>query len=174
MGDRELSLERTDKELSRPGDKDFVESFYDLDLLTLAVRATGFTMMEEMERLQLIMRDPDAKIALAGLRHFRALMKEVAISSGRLATAKEKVVESHDGQTTVREVESGLQLSQRLTHRGGGSYPVTQRLPAADDPDGEGGTPDLGTGASNSGNATDRTESMWPAGGTDLGAAESS
>ena len=141
-------------------DQDLVEAFYGLDELSLAVHATGFTLMEEMNRLQKIIRDPDPRISIQGLRHFRSLMREIGTVSGRLAVAREKRIETDGREVTIREVESGVQLQKRLAHRDTDrKFPISERRP---------------TDASDSRDAEDVAGVDGAASGPDAGSAEPS
>jgi hypothetical protein len=150
-------LDRPENELVAR-EPDLVEAFYDLDLFQLAVAAQGWTLVEEMSLLQKIMRDPDPRVSIQGLRHFRTMMKEIATVSGRLAVAREKRIESDGREITVKEVESGVQLQKRLAHRAEDRrFPVSQRLP---------------TDVCDSGAPEDHSDSMRPTGGPDAGPPE--
>lgn len=119
-----------DTEIVGAPPEDLIDGFYNLDTLSSAVGAIGFNVFEEIRLLNRIIRDPDPRISIQGLRHFRALMKEIGTVSGRLATARERRIETNDGEVTVREVESGAALQRRLTPRTTqGNFPIAERLP---------------------------------------------
>ena len=109
---------------------DLIDAFYNVDRLQTAVTAIGFDMFEELRLLQRIIRDPDPRISIQGLRHFRSLMKEIGTVSGSIVTARERRIETDDGEVTVREVESGATLQRRLApSTRQGRFPIAERLP---------------------------------------------
>ena len=140
--------------------EDLITGFYNLDTLQTAIGAIGFDVFEELRRIQRVIRDPDPRVSIQGLKHFRSLIKEIGTVAGRIGTARERRIETNDGEVTVREVESGAALQQRLAPRKTeGKFPITQRLP---------------TDRSDSTDAKDESSGDRPASGTDSGSDEPS
>jgi len=113
---------------------DLIEGFFGLTIAQLAIAKTGFDIYEEMERLTEIMRDPDPRVSLAGLRHFRKVVKEVGEAAGRLVTTKHSIAHvEKDGTRVTQEIESAAQLTERLERRPDHSFPVREQFPQGND-----------------------------------------
>ena len=77
--------------------EDVITSFYGLDGTAAAIKASDFDVMEELTTVIQLTRDPDPKVALQALRHFRSLMKEIVSANGMIGTVTqtEKLPESN-------------------------------------------------------------------------------
>tara|TARA_R100000458_G_scaffold44567_1_gene42647 strand:+ start:1442 stop:1942 length:501 start_codon:yes stop_codon:yes gene_type:complete len=66
--------------------EEVITSFYGLNGAAAAIKASDFDVMEEITTVIQLTRDPDPKVALPALRHFRILMKEIVSANGMIGT----------------------------------------------------------------------------------------
>ena len=66
--------------------EEVITSFYGLNGAAAAIKASDFDVMEEITTVIQLTRDPDPKVALPALRHFRILMKELVAANGMIGT----------------------------------------------------------------------------------------
>lgn len=103
------------KEIVRKSD---ITSFYGLDGVNIALKASQFDVMEEMNTIIQLVRDPDPKIALPALKHFRSVMKEIASTNGIIGNVEQTIsYNDQDKNASVRQsVTSKKLLSNMKEH----------------------------------------------------------
>jgi hypothetical protein len=72
-----------------PAADDAVVGFYTMDGPASGILASKFDAREEMEITLRHARDPDPKISLAGLRHFRTILKDITTANGVVGSMSE-------------------------------------------------------------------------------------
>ena len=98
------------KEIVRKSD---ITSFYGMDGVNLALKASQFDVMEEMNTIIQLIRDPDPKVSLPALKHFRSVMKEVATTNGVIGNVEQTI--SYNDQHKNASVRQSV-TSQKLLH----------------------------------------------------------
>ena len=93
---------------------DAVVGFFSMDGAAAGINASMFDVKEEVETTIQHIRDADAKISLAGLRHFRTIMKDVAQANGLVGKVSEVHSATNPDGTPVRRVLSTQTLLHRL------------------------------------------------------------
>jgi hypothetical protein len=93
---------------------DAVVGFFSMDGAAAGIQASMFDVKEEVETTIQHIRDADAKISLAGLRHFRTIMKDVAQANGLVGKVSEVHNATNPDGTPVRRVLSTQTLLHRL------------------------------------------------------------
>ena len=89
-------------EIVVPAD-DAIVGFYSMDGAGSGILSSKFDAREEMEITLRHARDPDPKISLAGLRHFRTILKDVTTANGVVGSMSEvRESTSEDGSRSVR------------------------------------------------------------------------
>jgi hypothetical protein len=93
--------------------EEVITSFYGLDGTAAAIRASNFDIMEEITTVIQLTRDPDPKVALASLRHFRILMKDIVNANGMIGTVKQ--TETYPDSNVSRTMSSSSLLTNLRT-----------------------------------------------------------
>ena len=86
MKKKNLMKNPTQGKIQKTTSEDVITSFYGLDGAAAAIKASDFDVMEEITSVIQLTRDPDPKVALPALRHFRILMKELVAANGMIGT----------------------------------------------------------------------------------------
>ena len=71
--------------------KSDLASFYWLEGVNVALKASSFDVMEEVQTIIQLIRDPDPKVALPALKHFRVMMKEIASTNGVIGNVEQSI-----------------------------------------------------------------------------------
>lgn len=108
-----IQKNQTQGEIKKIEAEDLIASFYGLDPIGTALRASDFDLMEEVQTLIQHVRDPDPKVSLPALRHFRALLKEIATANGMIGQVHQTQM-SQDAEGTVRRTMSTSALLSNL------------------------------------------------------------
>lgn len=96
-----------------PRGVDTLADFYDLEAFGTATKASRFDVDEEVQATIKHIRDPDPKVSLAGLRHFRTVMKDLLRTNGLIGTATQiHTSQNADGSTVQRAVETQTLLTR--------------------------------------------------------------
>ena len=104
-------------EIVKPEPPDAVLGFFSVEGPSAGIQASAFDVREEMELTIRHARDPDPKISLAGLRHFRTILKDVANANGLVGSIQEVRENKSEDGTTVKQVVSTNALLSRLQER---------------------------------------------------------
>lgn len=104
-------------EIVKPEPQDAVLGFFSTEGANSGIQASAFDAREEMEITLRHARDPDPKISLAGLRHFRTILKDVANANGLVGSIQEVRENKSEDGTTVKQVVSTNALLSRLQER---------------------------------------------------------
>ena len=100
------------KEIVRKSD---ITSFYGMDGFNLSLKASQFDVMEEMNTIIQLIRDPDPKVSLPALKHFRAVMKEVATSNGLIGNVEQSIsYNDKDKNASVRQSVTSQKLLNNM------------------------------------------------------------
>jgi hypothetical protein len=83
---KNLTKNPTQGTIQRSTAEEIITSFYGLNGAAAAIKASDFDIMEEVTTVIQLTRDPDPKVALPALRHFRILMKELVSANGMIGT----------------------------------------------------------------------------------------
>jgi hypothetical protein len=83
-------------------EKDEIASFYGLDSFAIAIRASSFDVLEEMQIIIDLCRDPDPRISLPALKHFRSIMKDVATLNGIVGNVQQSITYNREGPEVVK------------------------------------------------------------------------
>ena len=86
MNKKDLMKNPTQGMIQKATAEEVITSFYGLSGAAAAIRASDFDVMEEITTVIQLTRDPDPKVALPALRHFRILMKELVAANGMIGT----------------------------------------------------------------------------------------
>jgi hypothetical protein len=86
---KKLMKNPTQGKIQRVTSEEVITSFYGLDGAAAAIKASDFDIMEEVTAVIQHTRDPDPKVSLPALRHFRILMKELVAANGMIGTVKQ-------------------------------------------------------------------------------------
>ncbi len=86
---KNLTKNPTLGKIQKVSSEEVVTSFYGLDGAASAIKASNFDIMEEITMVIQHTRDPDPKVSLPALRHFRSLLKELVLSNGMIGTVKQ-------------------------------------------------------------------------------------
>lgn len=97
-----------------PAADDAVVGFYTMDGPASGILASKFDAREEMEITLRHARDPDPKISLAGLRHFRAILKDITTANGVVGSMSEVRETTGEDGSKVRQVVSTNKLIDRI------------------------------------------------------------
>jgi len=100
-------------EIKKAEPTDAVFGFFSMEGAASGINASRFDIKEELETTVEHIRDSDAKISLAGLRHFRTIMKDVAQANGMVG----KVSEVHEGVGQDGQPVRRVLSTQTLLHR---------------------------------------------------------
>ena len=104
-------------EIIKPQPEDAVLGFFSTEGANSGIQASAFDAREEMEITLRHARDPDPKISLAGLRHFRTILKDIANANGLVGSIQEVRENKSEDGTTVKQVVSTNALLSRLQER---------------------------------------------------------
>lgn len=100
------------KEIVKKSD---ITSFYGMDGFNLSLKASQFDVMEEMNTIIQLIRDPDPKVSLPALKHFRAVMKEVATSNGLIGNVEQSIsYNDKDKNASVRQSVTSQKLLNNM------------------------------------------------------------
>ena len=83
---KNLMTNSTQGTIEKATAEEVITSFYGLNGAAAAIKASDFDVMEEITTVIQLTRDPDPKVALPALRHFRILMKEIVSANGMIGT----------------------------------------------------------------------------------------
>jgi hypothetical protein len=83
---KNLMTNSTQGTIQKATAEEVITSFYGLNGAAAAIKASDFDVMEEITTVIQLTRDPDPKVALPALRHFRILMKEIVSANGMIGT----------------------------------------------------------------------------------------
>ena len=83
---KNLTTNSTQGTIQKATAEEVITSFYGLNGAAAAIKASDFDVMEEITTVIQLTRDPDPKVALPALRHFRILMKEIVSANGMIGT----------------------------------------------------------------------------------------
>ena len=83
---KDLMKNPTQGSIQKSTAEEVITSFYGLNGAAAAIKASDFDVMEEITTVIQLTRDPDPKVALPALRHFRILMKELVAANGMIGT----------------------------------------------------------------------------------------
>jgi hypothetical protein len=100
-------------EVVRPVDE-VVAGFFSLDGASMGIAASKFDVREEIETTLRHARDPDPKISLAGLKHFRAILKDITSANGLVGKMSEVRETTGEDGSKVRQVVSTNKLISRI------------------------------------------------------------
>ena len=103
-------------QLARVEAENTIASFYGLDAAGLALKASSFDVMEEVQTLIQHVRDPDPKVSLPALRHFRALLREITTANGMIGQVQQTQL-TEDGDGSVRRTMSTSTLLTNLRNQ---------------------------------------------------------
>lgn len=139
-------LKKTQGTLVETRPEDAVLGFYAPTGAALALEKQQFDIAEEFERIIGHARDPDPKVSLAALRHFRTVLKDVAVSGGLAGTARQSLTVTGDGNE-VREVVATRTIMGRLSGQKetDGEYGAFEHFAPAATPGRDRGPDDLPT-----------------------------
>ncbi len=110
--DEKLLARKTGGEVVQVTPADAVMGFYDVSGMECAIQASEFDSREEMETIIRHIRDGDARVSLQALRHFRTVLKDVLVTSGRIGLARQEVVEEQEGRKMRRSVATQTLLTR--------------------------------------------------------------
>ena len=86
-----------------------------MDGFNLSLKASQFDVMEEMNTIIQLIRDPDPKVSLPALKHFRAVMKEVATSNGLIGNVEQSIsYNDKDKNASVRQSVTSQKLLNNM------------------------------------------------------------
>jgi len=97
-----------------PAADDAVVGFYTMDGPASGILASKFDAREEMEITLRHARDPDPKISLAGLKHFRSILKDITTANGVVGSMSEVRETTGEDGSKVRQVVSTNKLIDRI------------------------------------------------------------
>ena len=100
----------------RVSSEEVITSFYGLDGAAAAIKASNFDIMEEITMVIQHTRDPDPKVSLPALRHFRGLMKELVLSNGMIGTVRQ--TETLEDTNISRTMSSSTLLTNLRSQNG--------------------------------------------------------
>tara|TARA_R100000655_G_scaffold74730_2_gene113619 strand:- start:355 stop:741 length:387 start_codon:yes stop_codon:yes gene_type:complete len=100
------------KEIVKKSD---ITSFYGMDGFNLSLKASQFDVMEEMNTIIQLIRDPDPKVSLPALKHFRSVMKEVATTNGLIGNVEQSIsYNDQDRNANVRQSVTSQKLLNNM------------------------------------------------------------
>ena len=92
-------------------------SFFNPSKVGTAIRATGWDVSEEMERLVDLARNSSGKTSIDAMKRIREIVREVAELNGMITTATATVVEADGNGKTITQSATKLVSSiQRSPH----------------------------------------------------------
>ena len=97
-----------------PPADDAIVGFFSMDGAAQGLLSSRFAAREEMEITLRHARDPDPKISLAGLRHLRSILKDVATANGIVGSMSEVRETTGEDGSKVRQVVSTNKLISRI------------------------------------------------------------
>ena len=101
-------------QITKPDPDDAIVGFFTMEAPAQGLLASKFDAREEMEITLRHARDPDPKISLAGLRHLRAILKDVATANGVVGSMSEVRETTGEDGSKVRQVVSTNKLISRI------------------------------------------------------------
>jgi hypothetical protein len=113
-----------------------IRSYFGLDGVGLALRASGWEVREEVERLVEFSRDSDPKVAMAAMKQLRGVVRETAEINGIIRSQNAEITHVEGNQTvrisattklvqSLQETKSHVQIPESLPF-------AAQYLPARD------------------------------------------
>lgn len=123
------------KQLPADGDE-VIRSYFGLDGVALALKASRWEVGEEVERLVEFSRDPDPKVAMAAMKQLRGVVRETAEINGIIQNRNAEIMHVEGNQTvrisstskivqSLQESQSHVQIPEQLPF-------AAQFLPARD------------------------------------------
>jgi len=100
--------------IQKPNPDDAIVGFFSMEGAAQGILASRFDAREEMEITVRHARDPDPKISLAGLRHLRSILKDVATANGIVGSMSEVRESTGEDGSKVRQVVSTNKLISRI------------------------------------------------------------
>jgi len=116
MNKKNIEKKLNNAQLRRVEAENAIASFYGLDAAGLALKASSFDVMEEVQTLIQHVRDPDPKVSLPALRHFRSLLREIATANGMIGQVQQTQL-TEDGDGSVRRTMSTSTLLTNLRNQ---------------------------------------------------------
>ncbi len=101
-------------EIQTPPADDAIVGFFCMEGASQGLLSSKFDAREEMEITLRHARDPDPKISLAGLRHLRSILKDVATANGIVGSMSEVRETTGEDGSKVRQVVSTNKLISRI------------------------------------------------------------
>jgi hypothetical protein len=101
-------------QIKKPEPDEAIVGFFTMDGAAQGLLASRFDAREEMEITLRHARDPDPKISLAGLRHLRSILKDVATANGIVGSMSEVRETTGEDGSKVRQVVSTNKLINRI------------------------------------------------------------
>tara|TARA_Y100000592_G_scaffold25012_2_gene39289 strand:+ start:9183 stop:9710 length:528 start_codon:yes stop_codon:yes gene_type:complete len=101
-------------QIKTPDPDDAIVGFFTMEGPAQGILASRFDAREEMEITIRHARDPDPKISLAGLRHLRTILKDVATANGVVGSMSEVRESTGEDGSKVRQVVSTNKLISRI------------------------------------------------------------
>ena len=101
-------------QIKKPEPDEAIVGFFTMDGAAQGLLASRFDAREEMEITLRHARDPDPKISLAGLRHLRSILKDVATANGIVGSMSEVRESTGEDGSKVRQVVSTNKLINRI------------------------------------------------------------
>jgi hypothetical protein len=89
-----------------------IRSYFGLDGVGLALRASGWEVREEVERLVEFSRDSDPKVAMAAMKQLRGVVRETAEINGIIRSQNAEITHVEGNQTV--KISSTSKLVQSL------------------------------------------------------------
>ena len=87
---------------------DQIMSFFNPSKVGTAIRATGWDVSEEMERLVDLARNSSGKTSIDAMKRIREIVREVAELNGMITTATATVVEADGNGKTITQSATKL------------------------------------------------------------------
>lgn len=100
------------KKLPASAGDEVIRSYFGLDGVSLALRASNWEVGEEVERLVEFSRDPDPKVAMQAMKQLRGVVRETAEINGIIQSRNAEITHT-DGNQTVK-VSSTSKIVQSL------------------------------------------------------------
>ena len=124
------------KQLPAKSGDETIRSYFGLDGVAFALKASGWEVREEVERLVEFSRDPDPKVAMAAMKQLRGVVRETAEINGIIQSRNAEITHVEGNQTvkisatsklvqSLQESKSHVQVPESLPF-------AAQYLPARD------------------------------------------
>ena len=96
-----------------------LSSFYGTKAFDVAVSASNFDIFEEIDTIVNLIRDPDPKIALPALKHFRSVLKDIGQTNGLIGNIQQSISCDNNGQIREQKITSTQKLLTELQEEKG-------------------------------------------------------